>query len=139
MCGAPATTVGFRSPGWIHTVTAPALVGGADYTYLVGDDAGMTGTGFTQPTVGGFPFGIAAYGDEGGRAPSDATIENDFPPAPHTSALVAGCVDAGACHAVLHNGDISYARGYAADHDTFMAMNARVLARVPCEWTVEGR
>ena len=112
MCGAPATTVGYRSPGFIHSATFPALTPGGAYFYTFGDDFGRGGpVPFTQPAVGAFPFGIAAYGDEGGLAGDGSAIENDFPPAPNTSALVAACIDEGVCGAVLHNGDIRYEKG----------------------------
>jgi len=111
LCGAPATTVGWRDPGATHTAVLTGLTPGASYTYSFGDAA--TGTfssahSFTQPS-GQYPVGLAFYGDEGQRSADGTAIVQDFPPAPNTSALVAAWLDAagpGVVQAVHHIGDI---------------------------------
>ena len=134
LCGAPATTVGWRDPGATHTAVLTGLTPGASYSYSFGNAA--TGTissahRFTQPGVG-YPYSLAFYGDEGQRSADGTAIVQDFPPAPNTSALVAAWLDADpSVRAVHHIGDVSYARGFQADWEIFLDMNTKLSSRVP--------
>jgi len=94
LCGAPATTVGYRDPGGTYTAVMRGLVPGESYTYVFGDAAGSSGAHrFAHPS-GAYPYGLAFYGDEGQRSSDGTAIVMDFPPAPNTSALVAAWLDA---------------------------------------------
>ena len=120
MCGAPATTVGFRDPGYVHTAVLAGLTPGRAYTYTVGDDTGRLGPyTFTQPSPSAFPFYVSAVGDMGGNTLDGSEEEQPFPPAPNTTRLIARDVAAGKSHAMLHVGDLSYARGYEASWGFF--------------------
>lgn len=127
LCGAPASTVGYRDPGFIHTAVLTGLVPGKAYTYHVGDDSEMTADfTFTQPPLGDgsggntYPFGFATVGDMG-QDTTDASTEasEQFPTVPNNTALIAADVAAGNVTAFLHVGDVSYARGYASNWDVF--------------------
>lgn len=134
MCGEPATGIGFRDPGAQHTAVMTGLVPGDSYSYSVGDDSELSAPfEFVQPS-GGYPYGIAAYGDEGQRSEDGSTIIQDFAPAPNTSALVGEWIKtagAGVVQSIHHVGDISYARGYAASWDFFLAMNSPLFTTTP--------
>ena len=130
LCGAPATTVGYRSPGILNSVLMSDLSPGATYTYSIGDDSENVGPfAFTHPTAS-FPTRIAVYGDEGQLGGDGAAIQNDNPAARNTSRLVAQWISETTVAAVMHNGDLSYARGYAADWETFLSMNMEIFSRV---------
>lgn len=107
LCGAPATTVGYRDPGMHHTATMNGLQPGQAYSYVFGDDSEMSAPfTFIHPR-GAYPFGVAAYGDEGALNSDSSTIVQDFPPAPNTSSLVGAWIDAagpGVVQAVHHIG-----------------------------------
>ena len=41
------------------------------------------------------------------------------------------CLSSPQVAAVFHNGDLSYARGYATDWEVFLEMNTKIFSRVP--------
>lgn len=136
MCGPPATTVGYRDIGAIHTVVMTSLVPGRAYNYTVGDDSSMTTVRrFVVPPAAGTTasLNLVVYGDMGQLPADGSSSQQPFPPAPNTTRRVAAEVDAGWPAAVFHVGDISYAMGYAAIWDIFFAMqDAYALqSRVP--------
>jgi len=132
LCGAPATTVGYRDTGWVNSAVMAGLVPGQRYNYTFGDDGGFFGVNytFTQPG-GGYPVGLAAFGDMGQMPEDGSTEEYPFPPAPQTARWVQQLVDAGEVHAVGHVGDLSYARGYGSEWDVFFFNLNDTAARVP--------
>jgi len=104
---------------------------GAIYYYQTGDDTEMTDwLRFTQPAPV-YPFTVITYADEGQSTTDGASIMEDFPPAPQTMMRTLDAIEKMDAQLVIHHGDISYARGYAADWDIYAAMNAPVLSRVP--------
>jgi acid phosphatase type 7 len=133
LCGPPATTVGYREPGWLHSAVMTNLVPGEEYSYLFGDDSEFTVTpnSFIQPARK-YPFSVAMYGDEGQSFDDPSIqIERYFAAAPNNSRLiyewkksdpsVVGCV---------HIGDISYAMGYESTWDIFTEMNSKLSSQM---------
>lgn len=124
LCGAPANTVGYRSLGFVHTVVATGLVPGMTYSYVVGDSTGSLGPfSFKQPPEGNspaaFPFVFTAVGDMG-QLPLDHSNEiYPFVPAPNTTLYIARSIREQGSNLHMHIGDLSYARGYAAEWDMF--------------------
>lgn len=134
MCGAPATTVGFRDPGFVHTVVMSDLKPDTDYCYQYGaDDETSPTQRFKTVSKTTYPYSVVAYGDEGQAMDDGSTLEQDFPYAKASSKLTQSLVQQqpSTTHLVLHFGDISYARGYAADWDIFTHMNRDVFNTVP--------
>ena len=135
LCGPPATTVGWREPGFVHSAVLTGLTPGRAYTYTVGDDRGRSPAyTFTQPSATSFPFAISVVGDMGSDSLDGSSVERAFPPAPNTTRLIAADIDAGRSHAVLHVGDLSYAMGYESSWDILLDLlsTANVIApRVP--------
>lgn len=132
LCGAPATTTGYRDPGYVHTSTLSQLLPGQKYCYRYGGDDEWSDTHrFTQPSQT-YPFSAIAYGDEGQSTTDGTTIEQDMPYSRATADLTLSLLeDDPTTQLVVHFGDISYARGYAADWDIFTHMNRGVLSRAP--------
>ena len=135
LCGPPATTVGWREPGYVHSAVLSGLVPGRSYSYTVGDDSGRSQAyTFTQPSASAYPFSISVLGDMGSDSLDGSAVERAFPPAPNTTRLIAADIDAGLSHAVLHVGDLSYAMGYESSWDFLFDIisTANVIApRVP--------
>ena len=67
MCGAPATTIGYRDVGYLHTVVLKNIQPSTDYLYSIGDDYGScVDIGFhSLPSGGDSSIFIAAVGDVG--------------------------------------------------------------------------
>jgi len=132
LCGAPATTTGYRDPGYVHTSTLSQLIPGRAYCYRFGgDDEWSDINRFMQPSRT-YPFSVIAYGDEGQTTTDGTTIEQDMPYSRATADLTLSLLEGDpSTQLVIHFGDISYARGYAADWDIFTHMNKDVLSRAP--------
>ena len=77
MCGAPATTVGFRDPGIFHTAVFSGLSPNQRVYYRFGDGAEGVWSAeysFLTPPEAGGDVNMIAFGDLG-QAPVDDTIE----------------------------------------------------------------
>jgi hypothetical protein len=138
MCGPPASTTGWREPGYIHKATLGELEPGVTYFYQFGDDLGAGGFSeifnFTAPPPRGAKnMRIIAYGDMGTYADDGSlhpgTIRTEPPALNVTNRIVAR--DLAHSDLLLHFGDISYARGYSADWDLFGLQIAPIATRVP--------
>ena len=114
------------------------LAPGAQYEYSVGDAADES-TFFAfraLPTAAAngdalYPFVMLAVGDVGQDTVDGASeFCETFPPAPNTTTLIARDVALGA-QAVLHAGDISYARGFTSSWETFHDSLAAITPHVP--------
>jgi hypothetical protein len=132
-CGPPATTLGYRDAGVFHSAVLAGLAPGAAYAYIVGDDAAQSRAfNFTHlPTAAAspaalYPFGIAALGDMGELTLDGSEAENEFPPAPNTTRLMAADVASGRARSVLHCGDVSYARGYESSWEVFADLTSAI-------------
>ena len=131
LCGPPATTVGWRDPGFVHSAVLSGLVPGARYSYTVGDDTGRSQPyAFTQPAAA-YPFSISVVGDVGSDSLDGSSVERAFPPSPNTTRLMAADVAAGLSSAVLHVGDLSYAMGYETSWEFFLDLISTQNAIAP--------
>ena len=131
LCGAPATTLGFRDPGFVHSAVLSGLVPGARYSYTVGDDTARSQPYvFTQPALA-YPFSISVVGDVGSDSLDGSAVQRAFPPSPNTTRLIAADVAAGLSSAVLHCGDLSYAIGYQSSWEFFLDLISHANAIAP--------
>ena len=148
MCGAPATTVGFRHPGHLHTAVMAGLTPQTHYFYQVGASTPQSESrvhdfySTVRPDAEDVQFVI--FGDLGqvepdGSNESGGMMEGS---ALTTAALTldveaGGMVNLSASTAVFHIGDISYARGYVSIWEQFFYQIQAFQPRLP--WmTVDG-
>lgn len=132
MCGAPASTIGWNDPGLIHVAKLTGLVPGRRYYYRFGDPD----WGFSRE------FSFRAAPKEGpeatvkflvvadlGQAEEDGSLEEEYYRASlNTTRLMSG--EKG-YQLLLHNGDISYARGYVSQWDNFHNQMETVTTKMP--------
>ncbi|KAJ4778923.1 Purple acid phosphatase [Rhynchospora pubera] len=138
MCGAPARTVGWRDPGFIHTSFLHGLWPNQMYYYKVGHQL-SNGT-----IVWGKPYSFKAppfpgqeslqrvviFGDMG-KAERDGSNEysNNQPGSLNTTDTLIKDLDN--IDAVFHIGDITYANGYLSQWDQFTAQIEPIASHVP--------
>ncbi|KAK9830188.1 hypothetical protein WJX72_010191 [[Myrmecia] bisecta] len=133
MCGPPASTVGWVEPGLLHRATMTALKPAARYYYIYGDeDHGFSQeASFTSsPNVGPHTtVKFLAIADMG-QAEADGSNElSEMLPSLNTTR---GMLNETDYHQlVVHNGDISYARGYVAQWDAFFDQIQPLATRMP--------
>ncbi|KAL1220050.1 putative inactive purple acid phosphatase 1 [Cardamine amara subsp. amara] len=138
MCGAPARTVGWRDPGYIHTAFLKELWPNSKYTYRVGhrlSDVEVIWSKEYQFKSSPFPGQnslqqVVIFGDMG-KAEVDGSNEyNDFQRASlnTTKQLIR---DLNKTDAVFHIGDICYANGYLSQWDQFTAQIEPIASTVP--------
>ena len=164
LCGAPANSAGWVEPGYQHSVEmrrtgaalrGSALVPGRRYAYRVGDfKRGMRGDEamvFWAPVdpsaLGGDDdddkvYTILAFADMG-EYPDDGFDDQGKEIETEPSVRVARMVAEEAEWAArdgqvlaVHNGDISYARGYGAIWHSFFAQIEPLASRVPYMTTI---
>lgn len=138
MCGAPARTVGWRDPGYIHTSFLKDLWPNLRYTYKIGHKL-FNGSYVWTPSYSfkASPFPgqdslqrVVIFGDMG-KAEADGSNEyNDFQPGSlnTTNQLIK---DLNNIDMVLHIGDICYANGYLSQWDQFTAQIEPIASSVP--------
>ncbi|XP_024356761.1 nucleotide pyrophosphatase/phosphodiesterase isoform X2 [Physcomitrium patens] len=138
MCGPPASSVGWRDPGFIHTGSLSALWPSTKYYYKVGHqfmDGNFTlgpEKSFTSAPAPGQDSlqRVIIYGDMG-KAERDGSNEyNNYQPAAlnTTDQLLKDLDD---IDIVFHIGDITYANGYIAQWDQFTEQIEGITSRVP--------
>ncbi|KAI3502522.1 hypothetical protein L1887_30636 [Cichorium endivia] len=138
LCGAPARTVGWRDPGFIHTGFLQELWPNSVYTYKLGHKL-LNGT-FIWSKVYQFkssPYPgqnslqrVIIFGDMG---KDEADGSNDYNNFQHgslntTKQLTKDLKD---YDIVFHNGDICYANGYLSQWDQFTAQVEPIASTVP--------
>ncbi|XP_052198575.1 probable inactive purple acid phosphatase 1 [Diospyros lotus] len=138
MCGAPARTVGWRDPGFIHTSFMKELWPNSVYTYKLGHRL-FNGTyiwsQMYQFKASPYPGQnsvqrVVIYGDMG-KAESDGSNEyNNFQPGSlnTTKQLIK---DLKNIDIVFHIGDICYANGYLSQWDQFTAQIEPIASTIP--------
>ncbi|KAJ6843278.1 putative inactive purple acid phosphatase 27 isoform X1 [Iris pallida] len=138
MCGAPARTVGWRDPGYIHTSFLKDLWPNLMYTYKIGHKL-FNGSYVWTPSYSfkASPYPgqdslqrVVIFGDMG-KAEADGSNEyNDFQPGSlnTTGQLIK---DLNNIDMVLHIGDICYANGYLSQWDQFTAQIEPIASSVP--------
>eukprot|EP01117_Protostelium_nocturnum_P005141 TRINITY_DN1866_c0_g1_i1.p1 TRINITY_DN1866_c0_g1~~TRINITY_DN1866_c0_g1_i1.p1 ORF type:complete len:569 (+),score=151.58 TRINITY_DN1866_c0_g1_i1:237-1943(+) len=134
LCGAPATTFGWRDPGLLYSATVSGLRGGKKYYYSYGSVAGGFSkvSSFVAPSIpsANSVLNLVAFGDMG-KGEDDNSIEH-WPyqaQAPETVKKIMAVTND--IDLVLHVGDISYAVGYSAQWDEFLEQIKPVASRVP--------
>ncbi|XP_039116955.1 probable inactive purple acid phosphatase 1 [Dioscorea cayenensis subsp. rotundata] len=138
MCGAPARTVGWRDPGYIHTSFLKDLWPNMKYAYRLGhklNNGSYVWSHLYSFRASPFPGQeslqrVIIFGDMG-KAEADGSNEyNDFQPASlnTTNQLIK---DLENIDIVLHIGDICYANGYISQWDQFTAQIEPIASTVP--------
>jgi len=136
MCGAPASTIGWRDLGLIHSANMSGMMALANQKiyYIFGDEATNDYSSefiFNAPPVAGTqPSADKKRGtrvvlfDDLGRGSTDMTYTwyEYGRPAIYTTMAVGAEIAAGTVDAIYHGGDISYATGYVAVWDFFLDM-----------------
>ncbi|KAK4264510.1 hypothetical protein QN277_025673 [Acacia crassicarpa] len=138
MCGAPARTVGWRDPGFIHTSFLKDLWPNFVYTYRLGHM--LTNGSYVWSNVYKFrasPFPgqnslqrVIIFGDMG-KAERDGSNEyaNYQPGSLNTTDQLIKDLDN--YDIVFHIGDMPYANGYISQWDQFTAQVAPISSAVP--------
>lgn len=139
MCGSPANSSGWMEPGWMHGAVMSELQPSTRYVYWYGDEelGWSEEQHFTSPpAVGpGSSVRLLAVADLG-QAEVDGSMEaSEMLASLATTARLAAEVDAGA-QLLIHNGDISYARGFSSQWDAFWDQLGPTVRRVPYMTTV---
>lgn len=138
VCGAPARTVGWRDPGFIHTSFLKDLWPNAVYTYKLGHQL------FNGSYVWSRSYSFQAspypgqnsvqqviiFGDMG-KAERDKSNEyNNYQPGSlNTTDTIVRDLDN--INIVFHIGDIVYANGYLSQWDQFTSQIEPIASRVP--------
>ncbi|XBI35379.1 hypothetical protein VPH35_121071 [Triticum aestivum] len=138
MCGAPARTIGWRDPGFIHTAFMRGLWPNKEYFYKIGhelpDGTVVWGKPYTfraPPTPGQSSLQrVIVFGDMG-KAERDGSNEyaNYQPGSLNTTDALVRDLDN--FDMVFHIGDLPYANGYISQWDQFTAQVAPISARKP--------
>lgn len=130
MCAFPASSVGFRDPGYIHDVLLQPLLTNTRYYYQFGDGQTMSDVyNFTTPLPAGnpTPHMVITYGDQG---------VVDSPGSHGTAARIIEEYRDNNIRKVLHNGDISYAMGYAYIWEQWFSLVQPYATLVPYMITI---
>ncbi|KAF8776696.1 hypothetical protein HU200_003424 [Digitaria exilis] len=138
MCGAPARTVGWRHPGYIHTSYLKDLWPDSPYTYRLGHRL-MNGSRIWSKSYSfkASPYPgqdslqrVVIFGDMG-KAEADGSNEyNNFQPGSlNTTYQIIR--DLKNIDMVVHIGDICYANGYLSQWDQFTAQVEPIASTVP--------
>ncbi|KAK9116055.1 hypothetical protein Sjap_015002 [Stephania japonica] len=138
MCGAPARTVGWRDPGFIHTSFLKNLWPNSMYKYRLGHRL-FNGTIVWSQTyhfrASPYPGQdslqrVVIFGDMG-KAEADGSNEyNNYQPGSlNTTQQVIN--DLGNTDIVFHIGDICYANGYLSQWDQFTSQIEPISSTVP--------
>lgn len=138
MCGAPARTVGWRDPGFIHTSFLKNLWPNAVYTYRIGHL--LHNRSYVWSKIYSFrasPYPgqdslqrVIIFGDMG-KAERDGSNEySNYQPGSlnTTDQLIR---DLSNIDIVFHIGDITYANGYISQWDQFTAQVEPIASTVP--------
>ncbi|XP_031273796.1 probable inactive purple acid phosphatase 1 isoform X2 [Pistacia vera] len=138
MCGAPARTVGWRDPGYIHTSFLKELWPNAVYTYKLGHKL-FNGTYIWSPEYNfrASPYPgqnslqrVVIFGDMGKDEADGSNEYNNFQRGSlnTTKQLIQ---DLKNTDIVFHIGDICYANGYLSQWDQFTAQIEPIASTVP--------
>ncbi|KAM5567389.1 putative inactive purple acid phosphatase 1 [Rosa sericea] len=138
MCGAPARTVGWRDPGYIHTAFLKELWPNTVYIYKLGHKLSDGSYVFSQqyqfrasPYPGqNSPQSIVIFGDMGKDEEDGSNEYNNFQRGSlnTTKQLIR---DLKNIDIVFHIGDICYANGYLSQWDQFTAQVEPIASSVP--------
>lgn len=138
LCGAPANAQGWLDPGTLHKALMTDLQAGQRYFYVYGDET----HGFSQeasfqaaPTIGPESHvRFLAIADMGQAEIDGSNEESEMIPALNTTRLM--IAEADNKQLLIHNGDISYARGYSSQWDVFFDQVEPLVTRMPYMTTI---
>ncbi|PSC73699.1 inactive purple acid phosphatase 27 [Micractinium conductrix] len=134
MCGAPANASGWMEPGMLHGAVMGGLQPLTAYYYQYGDkELGWSEVeSFVSPpaTGPGASVTLLAVADLGQAEEDGSMGASEMLASKATTACLAAEVAAGA-QLLVHNGDISYARGFGSLWDRFFDQLAPTVRRVP--------
>ncbi|XP_050375043.1 probable inactive purple acid phosphatase 1 isoform X2 [Argentina anserina] len=138
MCGAPARTVGWRDPGYIHTAFLKELWPNTVYTYKLGHKLVDGSYIFSKeyrfrasPYPGqNSPQSVVIFGDMGKDEEDGSNEYNNFQKGSlnTTKQLIQ---DLKNIDIVFHIGDLCYANGYLSQWDQFTAQVEPIASSVP--------
>ncbi|KAM6570303.1 hypothetical protein CsatB_018288 [Cannabis sativa] len=138
MCGAPARTVGWRHPGFIHTSFLKELWPNSQYTYRMGHrlyDGSYVWSKYYSFRASPYPGQdslqrIIVFGDMG-KAERDGSNDygNTQPGSLNTTDQLVK--DLKNYDIVFHIGDMAYADGYLSEWDQFIAQVSPIASAVP--------
>eukprot|EP00879_Flechtneria_rotunda_P003651 GHRR01003888.1.p1 GENE.GHRR01003888.1~~GHRR01003888.1.p1 ORF type:complete len:559 (+),score=122.66 GHRR01003888.1:217-1677(+) len=135
MCGPPAATIGYSDPGLFHSALLTGLEPEQQYYYSVGDER----WGFSPvasfraaPPVGPLTHvKVVAVADLGQGELDGSMEQSEMVPSLNTTALMLKDIKEQGYQLLVHNGDISYARGYVTQWDNFMHQLEPLISQVP--------
>ncbi|KAJ8774603.1 hypothetical protein K2173_017049 [Erythroxylum novogranatense] len=138
VCGAPARTVGWRDPGYVHTSFLKDLWPNRVYVYKLGHKL-FNGTYIwsQEYQFRSSPFPgqnslqrVVIFGDMGKGEADGSSEYNDFQPGSlnTTKQLIQDLED---IDIVFHIGDICYANGYLSQWDQFTAQIEPIASTIP--------
>ncbi|KAK6921908.1 Iron/zinc purple acid phosphatase-like C-terminal domain [Dillenia turbinata] len=138
MCGAPARTVGWRDPGFIHTSLLKELWPNSRYTYKLGHRLYNGSYVWSrQYPFKASPFPgqnsvqrVIIFGDMGKDEADGSRIYNQYQPGAlnTTKQIVRDLKD---IDIVYHIGDLCYAKGYISQWDQFTSQIEPIASTVP--------
>ncbi|EGD81796.1 hypothetical protein PTSG_13240 [Salpingoeca rosetta] len=132
LCGAPATTQGWRDPGYFHTAIIKGLKPGKSVVWYqcFSNNTWSTVHTFTaaKPADAKASLHIVATADVGAAQRDGCHYHWETPDANLTYMHMG---EHGAADLALHIGDISYATGYASKWDVFMTQASPLAAATP--------
>ncbi|XP_068657079.1 probable inactive purple acid phosphatase 1 isoform X3 [Aristolochia californica] len=138
MCGAPARTVGWRDPGFVHTSFLKDLWPNAVYTYKLGHKLSNGSYDWSRTyhfKASPFPGQdslqrVIIFGDMGKGERDGSNEFNNYQPGSlnTTDQLIR---DVKNYDIVFHIGDLSYANGYISQWDQFTAQVEPIASVVP--------
>ncbi|XP_019250303.1 PREDICTED: probable inactive purple acid phosphatase 1 isoform X1 [Nicotiana attenuata] len=138
LCGAPARTVGWRDPGFIHTSFLKELWPNSVYTYKLGHKL-FNGTYIwsqmykfkSSPYPGQNSLQrVVIFGDMGKEEADGSNVYNQYQPGSlNTTKQIVD--DLKNIDIVFHIGDIVYANGYLSQWDQFTSQVEQITSRVP--------
>lgn len=134
MCAAPATTTGFRDPGYIHSALLAGLPAGEKVYYVFGDGQATSPVhSLYVPPPPGAPgvTKLTVYADMGRGTYDDSFTWFHYGEASvNTTKYLQADLDAGAIHAIAHFGDLGYAQGFASVWDDWLRQLTPVASQV---------
>ncbi|OIW18290.1 hypothetical protein TanjilG_31430 [Lupinus angustifolius] len=138
LCGSPASTVGWRDPGFIHTSFLKNLWPNMEYTYRLGhlllDDTYIWSKQYSfksSPYPGQDSLQrVIVFGDMGkGERDGSNEYSNYQPGSLNTTDQLIKDIEN--IDIVYHIGDTTYANGYISQWDQFTAQVEPIASRVP--------
>uniref|UniRef100_A0A383VVS5 Purple acid phosphatase n=1 Tax=Tetradesmus obliquus TaxID=3088 RepID=A0A383VVS5_TETOB len=135
LCGPPANDAGFVDPGLFHAALVEGLTPGQRYYYVVGDEE----WGFSPEAsfVAAPPVGpqtrvkVLAVADLGQGEVDGSMEQSEMLVSLNTTARMLQDIQQHDFQLLVHNGDISYARGYVTQWDNFMHQMEPLVSSVP--------